>query len=64
MGRQWGMAEFTGKMDVLELQLADIQIKLRSIQKIAKTQLMVLRSGNNIIVLIACAFFKSPRQRT
>lgn len=31
------MAEFIGKMNVLEFQLAETQIKLQSIQKIAKT---------------------------
>jgi len=47
----------------LEFQPADTQIKLQSIQKIAKTQLMVLYTENSIFVSTACAFFQSPREK-
>ena len=47
----------------LEFQLADTQIKLKSIQKIVKTQLIVLYAGNSIIVLTACAFFQSQKEK-
>ena len=46
-----------------EFQLADTQIKLKSIQKIVKTQLIVLYAGNSIIVLTACAFFQSQKEK-
>lgn len=54
-----GMAKFTGKMDVLEFQLADTQIKLQSIQKTAWTQLMVSCAAISSLGLTASASFES-----